>query len=235
MSKNTSNLKTSNSLWAIFIFAIFLGLAGNFLPDRTTQAQAINPNEKRIDYCIEFANIEDYPGYIFMAAGSTVAGKPLSPRDCISNYYGESLTIFAIKGGDYSATEKHIAASPKLLRSNMALGREPNTENYISPVGNVSKDHPLIKAVDVLKIEGVTSDGVKIRKLNVRYSYNDGITEELPYQNQAIRPAFKDAPGGSNSTDSSASGFAWWWLIFPIVALLTIAAFFTTRQKRPRP
>jgi hypothetical protein len=166
-------------------------------------ADVIPPGAKSVQYCFEVTNVADFPDYVLVAAMIPNGHQVLKAGDCTGLNRG--ATVYAMKRSDYDSTtipqgnqaeQAFFTTSPKVIRP----GRQ------ISPLRTVDQRDRLTAIIDVLTIAALNDETLDLRFASVRYTFDDGTKQELPYQQQAVRPEPNAAPLASSSGTAPSAG-----------------------------
>jgi hypothetical protein len=181
---------------------IVMGLLLALLPG-VALADLVPPGAKSVDYCFEITNVADFPDYVLVAALIPNGHQVIKGGDCTGLNRG--ATIYAMKRSDYDATtipqgsqaeQAFFTTSPKVIRP----GRKVN------PVRTVEQRDRRKAIVDVLTIAALNDEALDLRFASVRYTFDDGTKQEIPYQQQGTRPEPNAAPLASSSGTTASPG-----------------------------
>jgi hypothetical protein len=220
-----------------FALAVVLaGLVLALLPGAAL-ADVIPPGAKPVDYCFEITNVADFPDYVLVAALIPNGHQAIKGGDCTGVNRG--ATIYAMKRSDYDATtlpqgsqaeQAFFTTSPKVIRP----GRQ------VSPLRTVEQRDRRKAIVDVLTIAALNDEALDLRFARVRYTFDDGTKQEIPYQQQGARPEPNAAPLASAPGTAAVSGDGTaarsfslaWFAPLPLIALVAIGVILRRRRRQ---
>lgn len=214
------------------------------VPD-AARADVIPPGAKPVQYCFEITNLAAFPDYVIVAA-LVPTGHRAVTGGCTDPIRGAK--IYALKRADYDpaaipqdfqAQQTFFASSPKVIRPGV----------QVSAQRTVEQGDRRTAIVDVLTIATLTDATFDLRFVSVRYTFSDGTTQELPYQQQGVRPNPNDAPVAPSSGTTASPGGAIqppvvpgatiaerslslaWFALLPLAALIAIVVVVLLRRR----
>ena len=190
------------------------------------RADVIPPGQRSVQYCFEIANAAAFPDYVLVAALIPSGHQVITGGECTGLYRG--ATIYAMKRSDYNpaaipqegqAQRAFFASSPQVIRPGV----------QVNALRTVAQGDPRTAVADVLTIAALTDTALDLGFTGVRYTFNNGTTQEIPYQEQGQRPE-PSAVAPVAQLTSRAISFAWFALL-PLAALIAIGAIIILRRR----
>ena len=209
------------------------------------RADVIPPGAKPVQYCFEITNATAFPDYVIVAA-LVPSGHRVIAGGCTDPIRGAKL--YAMKRADYDpatipqdfqAQQTFFASSPKVIRPGV----------QVSALRTVEQADRRTAIVDVLTIAALTDATFELRFVSVRYTFSDGTMQELPYQQQGVRPDPNVAPVAPSPGTTASPGSAIqqpvvpsattadrtfslaWFAFLPLVALIAIGVVVLLRRR----
>jgi len=187
-------------------------------------ADVIPSGHKGVSYCFEISNINKFQDYSFLAefqhwlTGETWV-ELINAGDCVSNSRA-SVNIHAVNSNlvnlDVKDNLKLLIEEQKAIKSNI----------IVKPYGLVKENDPLKKVWNIFEVVNIDKDNFELKKLKVKYEYEDNTTEEKVYLKQEIMPEPSRKP-------SLPWWFAkLWYTIIPVTALIILIAVLLIRKIR---
>ncbi|MBD3359487.1 MAG: hypothetical protein GF365_02155 [Candidatus Buchananbacteria bacterium] len=205
-------------------------------------AQIVSGQKYDINYCFEINNLDEYDSRVFILFDGRVQAQIIQGKTCLGylndlDMYG--LEIYTVRQDNFKQnkfndifgqelpTETNLESAQQ--RATILQQREDysieifNNPDFIRssfsfiPLGFIPKNDPVQQITDVLSINSLIDDNLILKKIEVVYTYEDGQTETMEYQDQAERPEY-----------SRQAILTWWveeyWYAVSLVALIVIGA-----------
>lgn len=227
LNKNFPNKlnRVNTALKFVVVLVMLVGLAGA-VGQKTAKADVIMPDQKSVGYCYTISNLNDFTDYVVIESFFRLGGpEVIKDGICKEEVKHNAGNFYAAKRATFDASQLPKDANNKAFfsgNSNSLPAKLTISQAYV-----VDKDSPVEKIQDVLKIVNITSTELQLEKSSVIYTYTDGSTEQLPYQDQATRPA------PTHTGPVAIAGInLWWYLLVPALALAALA-FIVVRKNRP--
>jgi maltodextrin utilization protein YvdJ len=220
-----------------------------FLIPQIGLAQIVPGQKYDINYCFEINNLTDYEEQVFILFEGRTQAQIIQNKTCLGylnnlDMYG--LEIYNVREDNFKQnkfndifgqelpTETNLQAAQQ--RANILQEREDyiieifNNPDFIRssfsfiPLGFIPKNDPVQKITDVLNITSLTDNNLSLEKVEVVYTYEDGQTETVAYQDQAERPDY-----------SRQASLPWWvvqyWYIISLAILIAVLLVFFMIRK----
>lgn len=162
----------------------------------TAWADVLVPEESRIDYCFQIANLNKYSNYLLIAHIQSQNGniptynRIIKQGKCIDlNRYREFSNIYAIKKSQVKPQEIIADKEGEALKNFNAKKKQLiSSQNPIHSPRTFPDKYKLKQITDVLEIVSINSKSLNLKYKEAIYTSKQGTSQKKTYQRQDERP-----------------------------------------------